>query len=301
MILVVGASGALGRIVCQRLLENGKIVRATSRDPENRLRSLKDLGAETLYGDLRNPDSLRQVCVDVDKVVLSAHALFGRGGERSELIDLKGQQAMIDAAKAAGVDHLVLVSIRGADPESPVAFARFKYGSEQHLRDSGLSYTILQPSAFMGFHTYEMIGKPIAETGKARLFGKGESLRNYVAEEDVAEFVLMALDDPALRGQTIEIGGPDNFTPLQVVALYEQLTGREAHVSHVPRAALRSMSTVLRPFHPGLSQVMAFGLDSDIHGDPFDPGPILERYPLQLTHLQDYARTRLAADNGGKP
>ena len=301
MILVVGASGALGSIVCQRLLENGETVRAISREPETRLASLKEQGAETVQGDLRDPQSLQRACHDVTQVVASAHALFGRGDERSELVDAKGQQDLIDAAKTAGVAHFVLVSVRGASPDSPIPFARFKYGTEQHLRDSGLSYTILQPSAFMGFHTYEMIGKPIAETGKTRLFGKGESLRNYVAEEDVAEFVLMALEDPVLRGKTIEIGGPDNLTPLQVVALYEQLTGREAQVSHVPRAALRSMSTVLRPFHPGLSQVMAFGLYSDVHGDPFDTGPMLERYPVQLTHLEDYARTRLAAGNGGKP
>ena len=232
------------------------------------------------------------------KVVASAHALFGRGDERSELVDLKGQQDLVDAAKAAGVEHFVLVSVRGSSPDSPVPFARYKFGSEQYLRDSGLSYTILQPSAFMGFHTYEMIGQPIAETGKARLFGKGESLRNYVAEEDVAEFVLMALENPDLRGQTIEIGGPDSLTPLQVVALYEQLTGREAQVSHVPRVALRVMSGILRPFHPGLSQVMAFSLYSDMYGDPFDTGPMLERYPLELTRLEDYARARLAETDG---
>jgi uncharacterized protein YbjT (DUF2867 family) len=145
----------------------------------------------------------------------------------------------------------------------------------------------------MGFHTYQMIGQPIVETGKARLFGQGESLRNYVAEEDVAGFVLKALDDPALRGQTVEIGGPDNLTPLQVVALYERLAGREAKVSHVPRPALRVMSGLLRPFHPGLSQVMAMGLQSDIHGDPFDPEPLQERYSVQLTHLEAYARSRL--------
>ena len=92
------------------------------------------------------------------------------GALPSELVDLKGQQDLVDAAKAAGVEHFVLVSIRGADPDSPIPFARFKFGAEQHLRDSGLSYTILQPSAFMGFHTYEMIGKPIVETGKVRLF-----------------------------------------------------------------------------------------------------------------------------------
>ena len=66
----------------------------------------------------------------------------------------------------------------------------------------------------------------------------------------------------------------------------------------MPRAVLRIMSGILRPFHPGLSQVMVFGLHSDIHGDPFDTGPMLERYPVQLTGLEDYARVRLAEGKG---
>jgi NADH dehydrogenase len=298
MNLIVGASGALGSIVCRRLLERGEAVRAMSRAPETRLSALKVQGAEVVQGDLRDKASLQRACAGVTKVVSSAHALFNRGDERSELVDLKGQQNLVDAAKAAGVELFVMVSIRGADLKSPIAFLRFKAGAEQYLRNSGLAYTILQPNSFMGFHTYQMIGRAIVESGQVRLFGKGESLRNYVADENVADFVLMALEDPDLRGQTIEIGGPDNLTPLQVVALYERLSGRQAKVSHVPRAALRVMSLVLRPFHPGLSQVMALGLHGDIHGDAFDPGPLQERYPLQLISLEDYARSRLAEEPG---
>ena len=147
----------------------------------------------------------------------------------------------------------------------------------------------------MWFHVHALIGGPILETGKARLFGKGESLRNFVDEGNVADCVLLALEDPDLHGKTIEIGGPENLATVDLVALYEQLSGRQAQVSHVPRGALRVMSPLLRPFHPGLSQVMALSLYEDVHGSRFDAAPLLERYPLELTSVQEYVRARMSA------
>jgi hypothetical protein len=104
----------------------------------------------------------------------------------------------------------------------------------------------------------------------------------------------MALEDPDLRGKTIEVGGPENLATVDVVEMYEQLSGRKAQVSHVPRGALRVMSSLLRPFHPGLSQVMALSLHEDVHGSSFDAATLLERYPLELTSVEDYARARVS-------
>ena len=104
----------------------------------------------------------------------------------------------------------------------------------------------------------------------------------------------MTLEDPDLRGNTIEIGGPENLATVDVVALYEQLSGRQAKVSHVPQGALRVMSPLLRPFHPGLSQVMALSLHEDLNGSFFDATPLLERYPLKLTSVEEYARARVS-------
>jgi NADH dehydrogenase len=294
MILIVGASGALGTIVARRLLEEGEAVRGMSRTPQAKLAGLKEAEAEVLPGDLRDPASLRRACEGANKVVATAHSIFGRGDERSELVDDKGHRDLIDAAKEAGVQQFIYISLIGASPDHPSAFLRYKYNVEQYLRASGLPYTIIRASAFMWFHVHALIGQPILETGQARLFGKGESLRNFVDESNVADCVLLALQDPDLHGQTIEIGGPENLATVDLVALYERLSGCEAKVSHVPRAALRVLSPLLRPFHPGLSQVMALSLYEDVHGAPFDAAPLLERVPLELTSVEDYARARVS-------
>jgi len=294
MILIVGASGALGSIVAGCLLEKGEAVRGMSRAPAEKLAGIKEMGAEVVQGDLRDPASLRRACDGATKVVAAAHSLFGRGDERSELVDDKGHRDLIDATREAGVQHFVYISVIGASPDHLSRFAHHKYEVEQYLKASGLPYTIIRASCFMSFHVHELIGQPILETGKVRLFGKGESTRNFVDEGDVAECVLMALEDGNSRGTTIEIGGPENLTTVEVVTLYEQLSGRKAEVSHVPQGALRILSPLLRPFHPGLSQVMALSLHEDVHGSFWDATPLLERYPLKLKSVEEYVRARVS-------
>ena len=292
MILIVGASGKLGHSVARQTLATGKPVRAFSRRPEEQLVALKAAGAEVVAGDLRDPDSLRRACTGVTHVVASAHAIFGRGAERSSLVDDQGHRDLIDAARSAGVAHFCYISVLGAAPDHPSAFVRYKYAVEEYLRASGLPFTIVRPSAFLETHAYQMLGQPILEMGKTTIFGQGTGRRNFVSVEDVADLILRIWDDPQAVGQTIEIGGPraNNLTNNEVVALFERVAGRQAKVSHVPRGVLAVMSPLLRPLHPGLSQVMALALYEDTHDATFDAAPLLRRYPLTLTRLEDWVR-----------
>ena len=292
MILIVGASGKLGQAVARQALATGKPVRAFSRRPEEQLAALKAAGAEVVAGDLRDPDSLRRACTGVTRVVASAHAIFGRGAERSALVDDQGHRDLIDAARSAGVAHFCYISVMGAAPDHPSAFVRYKYAVEEYLRASGLPFTIVRPSAFLETHAYQMIGQPILEKGKTTIFGQGTGRRNFVSVEDVADLILRIWDDPQAVGQTIEIGGPraNNLTNNEVVALFERVAGRQAKVSHVPRGVLAVMSPLLRPLHPGLSQVMALALYEDTHDATFDATPLLRRFPLTLTRLEDWVR-----------
>ena len=265
-------------------------MRALSRRPEERLIELKAAGAEVVTGDLRDPDSLRRACAGVTHVVASAHAIFGRGDERSALVDDQGHRDLIDAARAAGVVHFCYVSVLGASPDHPSAFVRCKHTVEQYLQASRLHFTIVRPSAFLETHAYQMIGQPILEKGKTTIFGQGTGRRNFVSVEDVAQLIQMIWDDPQAVGQTIEIGGlrKNSLTNNEVVTLFERVAGRPVKVSHVPRVALRVMSPLLSPLHPGLSQVMALALYEDTHDATFDAAPLLRRYPLALTGLEDW-------------
>ena len=195
MILVVGASGRLGTQVTQRLLGRGSPVRVMSRDP-SRLQDLVRRGAQPVVADLRDGGSLARACAGVNAVVLAAHAFDGTGNNTVEQVDDEGNRRMIDIARAVGVEHCVFTSAYGVHPDHPIDFFRIKARVEAHLRASGLSYTILRPTAFMEFWA-ALVGQPLVDTGRTMVFGRGVNPVNFVSVADVAQFVLIALDDPA--------------------------------------------------------------------------------------------------------
>jgi uncharacterized protein YbjT (DUF2867 family) len=294
MVLVVGATGVLGRRVVADLRAANRAVRAMTRTPA-KAADLRALGAEVVAGDLVDPPSLARACAGATQVVASAHGMIGRGRYRSEAVDDQGHRALVAAARAAGVTHLVYVSVIGASPTHPVDFFRTKHAVEGHLRASGLPFTIVRAAAFMEWHAHEFNGRHILAGRTATLLGRGTKRRNFVAAADVARMVLRALDDPALRGETIEIGGPGNYTDDEVAAMYARAAGRTPRVRHVPPAALRVMAALLRPVAPGVSRVMRMAaLDDDAWDATFDAGPVAARHNLDLTSLEQFIAERLA-------
>ena len=291
MILIVGGTGALGSAATRLLLQRGYKVRVMTREPQ-RAAALKKLGTEVVQGDLRNKTSLARACDGVDGVLAAAHSIMGRGAESSVQVDSLGHKWLINVAQEAGVRHFVYTSAFGVSPTHPAEFYRIKYEVEQYLQHSGLAHTILRPTAFMDSHAHMLIGQPILETGKVQLFGRGENPRNFVAAQDVAQFAVLALTTPQMAGEIVEIGGPENWTNLEVVRLYERLAGKQAKISHVPLGVLRLMAGVVRPFHPGLSQVMRSSIWFDTTDQTFDPRPTLQKYPVPLTRLADWVEAQ---------
>ena len=302
MVLVIGATGVLGRKVVARLRADGCPVRAMARTP-SKAADLGVLGAEVVQGDLTDPASLARACAGATAVVAAAHGMIGRGRNRSEAVDDAGHRALVAAARASGVDHLVYVSALGASPDHPIDFFRTKHAIEDHVKASGLAWTILRPSAFMEWHAHAFNGKGILQRGRTTLLGRGTKKRNFVAAGDVAALAIRALGDPAMRGRTIEIGSPGNYTDLEVAALYGAAAGVSPRIRHVPPAVLRAASVLLRPVAPGVSRVMRLSaLPDSAYDATFDPAPLLAEYPMRLTTLEEFVRGMTKAEaRGPKP
>ena len=294
MILIIGASGFLGREVTKLLLSKGEQVRLFVRTPA-RVEDLKQAGAEVMQGDLIDPPSLVRACQGVDRVLAAAHSLLGKGRYKSEAVDDAGHRSLIDTAKAAGVAHFVYMSMLGVSPEHPFDFARRKYLIEENLKASGLSYTILRPSWYMEQNVHIFNGKSILENGKTRILGKGTKLRNFVAARDVAQFAVRALMDPTLKNRTIDIGGPQNVTNNQVAELYGKIADVMPKISYMPPFMAKAMSVILKPFQPGISRIMYLGsLPDDAFSETFDPSILLAEFPIHLTSLEEFIHDRIA-------
>ena len=290
MILVVGGSGTLGRLIAHNLLAAGEEVRVMTRTPA-KATALQDAGAEVVTGNLTDRESLIRACADAEKVIAAAHSFLGRGRLASALVDRAGHKHLIAIAKDSGVRHFVYTSAYFNDPAFlTIPFVRIKQEVEKHLRESGLSYTILRPTAFMDFHAHVLIGTPIIKGKKVMLFGAGKRPRNFVAAIEVAQLAVRALHDSSLANQTIDIGGPENLSNVDVVRIYESIAGRKARVTHLPASVAGALARIAQPFHPGISQILQMASIADVAEQRFDARGLQERFALRLTRLEDWAR-----------
>lgn len=293
MILVVGATGMLGSEICRRLAAAGKPVRALVRatsDPA-KVDRLKGYGVEPVQGDLRDPASLEAACKGVSAVVSTVSSMpfsYQPGENDIRTVDTRGAINLIDAARAAGVQHFVYTSFT-MELDFPLHNA--KRAVEQHLMDSGLAYTILRPGYFMQVWLSPAVGFDAANA-RAQVYGSGENPISWISYPDIAEFAVMALGNPVARNATLPLGGPDALSQLEMIRIFEEVGGRRFEVQHVPPETLeeqqRGATDPMQQSFLGLMRCYAAG-------DPIDMREMLKAFPVQLMSVKDYARSVLGA------
>ena len=285
MILVVGGTGLLGRRLIPRLTGRGLDVRVMTRHPAAAAEHRAD-GVEIVIGDLRDPSSVRAAMDGVETVVAAAHGFVGPRGISPATVDRDGNAHLIDAAARAGAD-VVLLSVVGATPDSPMELMRMKYAAEQHLLTSDTSWTVVRPTAFAELWI-EMMRRTAGRKGRPLVFGRGERLINFVAVDDVAALVDLAVRDTSTRGEALEIGGPQDLTFNQLAALVQRAAGRTGTPLSIPRPMLHLMASTVGLAVPQLRRQALSALALDAVDHPFDATAIHERFPaLPLTHVAD--------------
>lgn len=292
-ILVAGGTGTLGSHLVPLLQGRGAQVRVLTRDPA-RARHLEGGGVEVVVGDVRDPGSLARAMDGVSTVVSSVHGFVGPGGTSPEAVDWLGNRNLVQAAKNAGAGHVVMLSALGAAPDHPMSLYRMKHRAEDELKASGLAWTIIRASAFMEMWA-RMVAEPLLKTGKTTLFGRGRNPVNFVSIDDVARFVDLAITDPSLRGQTVDVGGPENLTFRQVVEIAQRETGARGTVRHVPLPMMRVLSVLMKPINPGFARQVQAGVVMDTRDMSFDGAARARRYPsIPLTTYAEVVRRDFA-------
>ena len=288
MILVAGATGVLGSEIVKRLTARGNRVRALTRvtSAPEKVERLRRFGAEIVQGDLRDPRSLLAACIGADAVISTVTTILtSQPGDSFEATDGEGNKSLIDAARKAGVSKFVFVSFDTTkSPDNPLT--RAKRAAEEHLKASGLDYTILHPTFFCESWLGPMLfADPDACT--AKVYGKGTQKFRYVAVGDVAEFAVQSLSNPAARNAVIPVGGPERISQREAVILFEEAFGKKFNVIEVPEATLEAQwSAAENPFDKtfaGLMLGMARGFDADAE-------PPFAEFPMQMTSARDYIK-----------
>jgi len=209
-VAVAGATGKTGVPLVKILVAEGYTVRAMVRDRAK----AGDLGAgvEVVEADVTQPATLAAALKGADYVISTIGASSPKPPNDPENVDYRGIASLADAAKAAGVKHVVLMSSLGAGDENPATVLNRAFGmvlmwkgkGEQHLRDSGVPYTIVRPGGLVD-----------CEAGKSGLaLSAGDAAATgRVCRADVALVMVDALRNPAAAGKTVGLVGDDKAAP----------------------------------------------------------------------------------------
>jgi len=265
MDLVVGATGMLGREVCHLLRARGRSVRALVRESSKpaAVDRLRGLGAEIVLGDLKDRASIEAACHGVDTVITTASSTLSRQpGDSIATVDRQGQLDLIAAAEAAGVKRFVLISFAAIDLDFPLQSA--KRDVEARLTQTGLTYTILQPTCFNEVWLSPALGFDMAGAA-ARIYGDGHHRLSWISLHDVALFTVAALETARADNAVIRLGGPEALSALDVVQLAERLTGRTFTVQYVPETALRAQyESATDPIEKTFAALMLYNARGDV-------------------------------------
>ncbi|CAN5193750.1 complex I NDUFA9 subunit family protein [soil metagenome] len=285
MILVVGATGVLGGLITRILLGQGEAVRILVRGGSS-YDDLVTAGAQAVTGDLKDPDSLAAACTGVDAVLSTANSAARGGADTVESVDRDGNRHLVDAAAAAGVGRFVFVSALGSDVSSPVPFMRAKAETEQRVRDSGMTWTVLTPNLFMDVWVSAVVGGPALSGQPVTLLGEGRRRHSMVAIREVAAYAVAALHHRAARNQTLVIGGPHPVSWLEVVAAFEQELGRDIRVVTVAPG---------EPV-PGLPDMMSQLIATlESYDSPIEMTGLSATYGVRPTSLTEFVNDFVAA------
>ncbi len=292
MILVVGATGLLGQEICRRLRERGVPVRALVRPTANpeRLNSLREIGVELFGGDLKNIDSVSAACHDVHTVVNAASSVFSRqAGDSVGSVDWDGSLSLVRFARVLGVDRFVYITVPH-ELHCDCELFKAKNDVIRELKYHAMPYTILSTNYFMEVWLSNTCEFDVMN-GKVTIFGAGTAPVAWVSRNDVAEIAVRSLDSAAALNQDLNVGGPENLSPLEVVRIFEQVSGQRYSVTHVPESRLEADFRAAKD--PSERAIAAFKLEY-ARGCPMDMSETLRRIPVELTSVRTYASRLLA-------
>lgn len=266
-VLVVGATGQLGSAITRKLIASGARIRALARNAEKLAQFAPQ--AEIAAVDMRDVRKLTEACRGIDQVVSTANNNLGKGPNSPTRTDLSIHQNLCAAARNTGVRRLLFTSSRGISQDSVVDIFRVKWYIEDAIRRSGVPHVLLRPGAFMDIWIDEILAKSIREKGVSMIFGDGNTVMNYIAVEDVAEFAVKILSRPEVVNETVELGGPSNVSSNHVASLIEQRLKSSGKRRHIPVIAMRLLPPVIRPFNEVAARLMTLGLYSATEARPF--------------------------------
>jgi NADH dehydrogenase len=257
LVTVFGASGFIGRNIVRELAKRGARVNAVCRDVE-KAKFLKPMGVvgqvTPMRADVTDPAAIARAVQGASIVVNLVGILHQSGRNTFDAVQASAPGTIAQAAKEAGAEAMAHISAIGADSGSASAYARSKAVGEDAVRAVFPEAVILRPSIVFGpndsffnqFAGYALFAPALP------LIGGGHTRFQPVYVDDVADAVIAAVESPAAKGQTFELGGPSVYTFRELMRMILDETKRRALLVEVPfwAASLKATFLELLPKPP---------------------------------------------------
>jgi len=223
MILITGATGYIGRHLVSRLVAQGERPRCLVRNIKQASSILPAGTLEFVQGDTTSPASLETAVQGVDTIV---HAAFITAdhkqsvGNHYQETNVQGTANLVEAAKKAGVKRIIVISGLGTKPDKPGSYMQGRYLAEKMVKESGLDWTIIQPSVLFGKDAPFIKGLTdlIRTAPVVPLIGGGKVMFQPIYVEDVVTVIIKVLQEPErTKNKTYTIGGPAYYSFTQVI------------------------------------------------------------------------------------
>lgn len=221
-VFVTGATGQQGGAVARALLKGGHKVRFLTRKPDSpSAKTLRMMGAEMRAGDFDDPISLRRAMAGTETLFL-----MGTPMEKGPDAETAQGKAVIEAAKAEGLRHIVYTSVAGANQNTGIPFFDSKHKVEKALAESGVPYTVIGPVFFMENYLSPWI-LPGLKKGALSMALPASKRLQHIAVADIGRFAALVIERRnSFLGRRIEIAS-DDFTGLQAAEILSRCLERK--------------------------------------------------------------------------
>lgn len=255
MALVTGGTGFIGKALIRHLTESGYPVRTLVRPSKHSPNLPIGVPVDVVVSDINDERGLRSAMVGVDTIFHLAGAEWK--GARGNLlkVDIQGTQTILKAALSANVERFFYVSHLGADRASAFPVLKAKAIAEEHIRQSGLDYTIFRSAIVFG-------NGDAFTTGLAQILSAipwvfllpddGNNLLQPIWIEDLATCLIWSFEDELTRNQMYSIGGPEYIPFRKIVENIMEETNTHRRLVAMYPPYLRALSVVLESLFPGL-------------------------------------------------